>query len=148
MKNHLYIKRMSAFAQYLEGMKALPINEDFKTIILRDLCGEAMIEYQITIPMWIIEQLPKRFKEWSYDEEGEPVMIGANPEEDNAASIFDFFELTPEEFSHAFDIDGFQNIEMYGGTYLMEDSEPFEFAKNIKGIVLKWLLDNDARIKN
>lgn len=133
---------MSAFAQHLEGMKDSPLNKEHKIITICQFNGRTRFEFEVIIPQWIIEELPIKFKEWTYDENGDPIMVGANPDEDNTGSIFHFFDLSPEEFCHILDVEGFQDIEEYGGNPLNENSQPFDFAQNIKGIVRQWLLSN------
>lgn len=125
-------KRLLNFAKHLSKIKTVPEPIEFEEVILCELEVNKRIEYKVKYPSWIFHELPKIFSSWQRDVSGgQPLLKGIEFNEDTYAGIFNFFQLSPGEFMHLFDLNGNQDIEMFGGNKLTEKSDGPAIAKNI-----------------
>lgn len=95
------------------------------------------IWYAIKYKPSYFKNFPLWFNEWSFSEHfQEPELIGFE-DLGFAGSCMKFFDFGPKEFSHLFDMDAHQNIEMFGGEYLNKHSSPKKIALNIREFLKK-----------
>lgn len=84
----------------------------------------------------MFEELPAVFSEWYYAEKfGQPSCKGCLEEEGTLAAVIDFFNLSLTEVCHLFDLEGFQDVNRYGGNQLNFESDGPELAENIFELV-------------
>ncbi|MES2592182.1 MAG: hypothetical protein V4608_09880 [Bacteroidota bacterium] len=97
---------------------------------------EVWIQYDVRYQSWIFEELPECFDEWNYSGKyGNPLWDYSDSEEGTVASVIDFFNISLDEFSHLFDIDGFQQTNRFGGFKISDQSDGPDIAKNIIELV-------------
>ncbi|MFY9309606.1 MAG: hypothetical protein WAQ28_11220 [Bacteroidia bacterium] len=139
---NIYNQRLLTFASHLEQIKSHPEQGVFgivKMVALENkgnIHRELKIHYNVRYHSWPFEELPVCFDEWSYGGKyGNPLWDDSDPAEGTVASVIDFFDLSLDEFSHLFDIDGFQQINRFGGFEISEQSNGLDISRNIMELV-------------
>lgn len=79
--------------------------------------------------------MPNWFEEWEFSEYFQEPELREIKELGFAGSCMNFFSLTPKEFSHLFDTDGYQNVKRLGGERLSKYSSASNVALNIVDFV-------------
>jgi hypothetical protein len=93
------------------------------------------IHYHLKCHDYIFEELLVFENSWTYDDYGSPILIGREPNT-TMACVIDFFGLDSEELAFCFDLDGFQDIETFGGGHVLsEASTGMHIAENIRIVV-------------
>lgn len=127
-----YNNRLLKFAKHLEKITNHYEFGLYQTVNLVELAKKRNVTLMVTYHEWAFAELPAIFNDWYFDEKfGKPLCEGSLPEEGTVGAVIDFFNLRMEEFCHLFDLEGFQNVERYGGGYLNFESEGPDLAKNI-----------------
>ncbi len=141
MKN-IYNQRLLEFASHLEQISNHPergvigIVKMIATEEKGNIHHEVWIQYDVRYQSWIFEELPECFDEWNYSGKyGNPLWDYSDSEEGTVASVIDFFNISLDEFSHLFDIDGFQQTNRFGGFKISDQSDGPDIAKNIIELV-------------
>ncbi len=133
MKNNsIYMERLEKFAAHISKIENHPEDGLIETVTLVALEENIQIPYEVRYHFWVFDELPECFDEWHYSKKfGEALWEESDPEEGTVASVIDFFSLGLDEFSHLFDLDGFQNVDQFGGRKLTEESKGEDIARNI-----------------
>lgn len=135
MKN-IYNQRLQRFADHLAKIKNHLEEGLFETVTLVALEEHRSIYYEVKYHHWVFEELPVCFDEWGYSGKyGNPLWEETDQEKGTVTSVIDFFNLKLEEFTHLFDINGFQNVFSFGGDKLNEMSDGSAIARNIVEII-------------
>jgi len=133
---NIYIERLFKFARHLEATVNHPEHGIIAEVTLVDFAGCVRIPYQVKYQSWLFEELPEVFDEWGFNGKfGNPLPNGVDEEESTIAMVIDYFNLTPDEFCHLFDVEGFQLPDQFGGSILTFESDGPEFARNIFGLI-------------
>lgn len=131
-----YNERLIKFAKHLEKTTNHYEFGLYKQASLVEVEKKRNTSFLVTFHEWVFEELPIVFKEWYFAEKtGDPVCEGSLPEEGTVGAVIDFFNLRMDEFCHLFDLEGFQNVKKFGGSYLNFESEGPVLAKNIFDLV-------------
>jgi hypothetical protein len=134
--NKKYNERLLKFAKHLEKITNHPEFGLYKSASLVEIEEKRNVSFLIIYHEWVFEELPNVFTEWSYAEKfGQPSCKGCFEDEGTLAAVTDFFDLKMTEVCHLFDLDGFQDINRYGGTQLNFDSDGPTISKNIFELV-------------
>lgn len=131
-----YNERLIKFAKHLEKIKDHPEFGLYNTASLVELEKKRNTSFLITYHQWAFEELPVVFSEWYFAEKfGQPSWEGCMEEEGTLAAVIDFFNLSLTEVCHLFDLEGFQDVNRYGGNQLNFESDGPELAENIFELV-------------
>jgi len=129
-------ERLLKLAERLSEMKT-DIDEEIIEVWIEWPENNFSVWYAVKYKPSYFKKLPVWFNEWSFSEHfQEPELIG-HQDLGFAGSCMKFFGIEPKEFSHLFDMDGHQNIEMFGGEYLNKQSSPKIIALNIRALLKK-----------
>lgn len=118
--------RLIKLAFHLKKMNDIPLDE-VKIITLYKWNGTHRIEVEAQFPSLIIDELANLFADWAYS--------STDSELDSIPELFNFFRLSDEEFLHAFDLNGNQKVDVFGGKILNEASLLSDIAENIFAVV-------------
>lgn len=95
------------------------------------------IWYAIKYNSSFFKYMPIWFNEWNQSELFFEPELSEEKDIGFSGSCLKFFCLTPKEFSHLFDMDGHQNVKMFGGDYLSKSSPPKSVSFNIRELIKK-----------
>lgn len=128
-----YNERLVKFANYIKGISEHPNRYQYGLV---HLClfteDKNRSDINVRYPYWAFEELPCIFPEWRYCKEtGIPTLPRLGYDDEMCSGIFDYFNLSPYEFIHLFDLDGRQDIIKYGGKELSFESGGEQIAENI-----------------
>lgn len=87
--------------------------------------------YEVKYNISFFEELIVCFDEWEWNERFQEPELRGEKDLGVSVSFLSFFGLTPQEYTHLFDTEGYQNLPKYGGKYLSKDSTPSDVAFNI-----------------
>lgn len=138
----IYIERLKKFASHLEKIHNHPEQGLFKTVTIAVLEKHANHLYSMKYPNYIIDELVAVFDEWEFSEfTGEPILAEPYKSEGTFEDLCDFFDLSLDEISF-FDLEGFHQVDKFGGKVLSFDSTPQDFAFNLYELVKFRALSN------
>lgn len=128
--------RLIKFAKHLDTIQNHYEFGLYQTVNLIELAKKRNLTLMVTYHEWAFAELPAIFDEWYFDANfGRPLFEGCIPEEGSVGAVIDFFNLRMEEFCHLFDLEGFQNVERFGGGFLNFESDGPDIARNIFELV-------------
>lgn len=129
----IFTQRLVQFADYLASIKEpeCPIFQQGQLVILEKGAGVKLpieIEYRFDL----FEHLSDVFDSWFIDPEGNPGW-DEHPQQSTLESVFDFFNLSPDQFCVAFDLS--TSAEKYNYKKLDHKSSRKDIAHNIVEMV-------------
>jgi hypothetical protein len=127
-------ERLLKLACHLEALETYDIDNNLEIWLQwpQDNCD---VWYAITYNPSYYKQFPEWFKEWQINEEFDEPTLKEDKNLSFSRCCLKFFSLGPIEFTHLFDMRGYQNTDKYGGKYLHLNSNPSTIANNIKDFV-------------
>ena len=136
MEKNICNQRLLTFADYLEKVKTHPMQWLLNTVMVAVVEENVRYPYKVRYQAWVFEQLPMCFIDWDWTGRYcNPMWDESDISIGTATSVIDFFSLSLDEFSHLFDIDGFQHVDRFGGVELSPLSDGGDFARNMKELV-------------
>jgi len=136
MNNQIYNQRLLRFAGYLMDKKSNEARNITSTVIITAYEDDERLQYHVQFIVAVFKDLNKVFpKDWTIDENGDPYLTVIEAGATWINGVFDYFNLSPTEFGHLFGVNGFQNIYLYGGAKLNQNSDRNAIALNIIAFV-------------
>lgn len=129
----LQTERLLQFAKYLRSLDNYT-GRVHDIIELVEVESKVRIHYKMKYDICILMQLPLAFPDdWHFDKgTGTPLLNGKTLDDGPIFSFSIWFGVGPEQVCHLLDIDGFQQLEKYGGILLDEYSIPKDYATNFE----------------
>lgn len=131
-----YTERLLKFAKHIEQ-----ITNHYEFGLYQNANLVEIKEFpHVTTPLvyhfWVFEELPIVFREWYFHKKtGEPSFKGFDYMGGTLGAVVDYFDLTLKETLHLFDLEGKQDVEVFGGTHLNFESDGPVLAKNIYDLI-------------
>jgi len=136
--NRIYNYRLAVFASHLRkiNIKKQPHYGQFMSVPLCNIVNGGELYFEVLIHAWLFDCLPILFEEWYYNSNlRSPMLIGFDPNENPIGGVFDFFNLSPNDFRYLFSVESMQDLDSYGGKFIMKDSSVNDIADNITNFV-------------
>ena len=132
MNQDIFSERLMTFAIRLYRIRDNP-ESNIVEVWIQWPDKEQMLKpwYEVKYNISFFEELIVCFDEWQWSERFQEPELKGEKDLGVSVSCLKFFGLTPMEYTHLFDTEGYQYIQKYGGKYLSMDSTPSDVAFNI-----------------
>lgn len=137
METKIFNQRLIKFAKHLAKIKSHPMMGEYHCAILYEIEKGKEVQFEVCLHAWLFLEMHLLFPEdWYYNDKLErPFLnaIGLSEDDGFLSGVFDFFNLSPQEFAHLFDINNgaYQQLHLYGGRYLFGEATGEEISKQI-----------------